>query len=353
VSDRYRVGIIGLGRVARELEEDALRPKPCSHAGGWLSRNEVTIVAGCDVDAGRRQAFGEHVGVTALYEDYREMLANEHLDFVSVCAYATERCAMVTAAAEAGVRGIWCEKAAATSLAEMDRMAEVLERHDTQLIVSYMRRWENRYRCLKTFIDEDGLGRLQTVNVHFTGNMLHTGTHAFDLLRMLVGEVGSVQAWLREDDGRPLQSGYRYGGDEAFQDYGGNVVLHFENGITAMIHGEIKDYFRFEFELLGTKGMVRVGNTQQEYWSVGDSRYSAGLLELQQDTFPIYQGNNIWTEAVGDLISAVETGQRVACGIKDARAALAISLAMHQSQARGNAVVNVAEVPSGLEVRSR
>ena len=349
----YRVGIIGLGRVAWLIERDPLRAKPCSHVGAWLARDDVALVAACDVDAERLAQFGNAFSVNALYTDYRAMLANESLDFVSICAYATERCLMVIAAAESGVKGIWCEKAAATSLQEMDQMAQALRTYGTQMIVSYMRRWENRYRVVRGYIAAGGIGRLQTINVHFTGNMLHTGTHAFDLLRMFAGEAVTVQAWLTEDNGRPVQSGYRYEGDEVDEDYGGNAVIHFDSDIIATIHGETKDYFRFELELLGSHGMVRIGNTQSENWIVGDSTYSAGLLELQRGEFPAFQENNIWIAAAADLVRSCESGGEVACDVVDARAALAIALAMHVSHRRGHQVVDPRGISTEMAVRSR
>lgn len=352
-SKPYRVGIIGLGRVAWMLEDDPLRGKPCTHAGCWAVQPGVEIVAGCDIDPDRREAFGSRFGVKALYDDYREMLAREDLDFVSICAYATQRCDMVLAAANAGVRGIWCEKAAATSLQEFERMADALERKGIPMIVSYMRRWEDRYRQAAQLLTEDRIGRLQTINVHFTGNMLHTGTHAFDLLRLFAGEVSEVQAWLRDEQGRSLQSGYRFGGDDCFQDYGGNAILHFENGAMAMIHGEDRDYFRFEFELLGSAGMLRLGNTQTEMWMIGESHYSAGLAELQPAAFPAFEWNNSWTSAVAELVAAAREGTPVGCSLDDARQALRIGLAMHASHRQGNRPVSLQGEVLDIAVNSR
>lgn len=291
---KYRAAIIGLGRVGWMLEQDPLRAKPCTHAGCWQEHPDVELVAGCDIDSDRLQSFGKHFSIAALYHDYREMLAREELDFVSISAYATERCEMVMAAAESGVKGLWIEKAVATSLAETETMMAELSKYDIPAIVSYMRRWENNYIKVRELIDAGEIGRLQTINVHFTGNMLHTGTHAFDILRMLGGEVSAVQAWLRDESGGSLQSGYRYGSNEDFMDFGGNAVLHFAGGGMAFIHGEDRDYFRFEFEILGSQGMIRIGNTQAELWKIGESDYAAGLAELVKQEFPAPEWRHSW-----------------------------------------------------------
>jgi len=55
------------------------------------------------------------------------MLAKERLAIVSICAYAPDRYRMVVDAVHAGIRGIWCEKAFATSLDEAEAMVAALK----------------------------------------------------------------------------------------------------------------------------------------------------------------------------------------------------------------------------------
>ncbi len=353
----YRVALIGLGRIAWLMEEDPLRVKPCTHAGAWLSHSGVELVAGCDVDAERRARFQARYPQARLYGDYRQMLAAESPDLVSIAAYATERAEMVEACAEAGVAGIWCEKAMATSLAESDRMAQVLARCGTSMVVSYMRRWDERCRAAKRMVAQGAIGRLESINVHFSGNLLHTGTHAFDLLRLFAGEALTVQGWLQQGGGRAEQSGYRYGGEVIEEDVGGFALIEFEQGVRAVVHAHDKRYFRFELELLGDSGMIRLGNTQAEWWTAQASSNFVGFKELKQVPFEVADGDapaaTAWRAASEDLIAAVASGQPVACGVADGRAALAIALAIHESHAKGGVAVNLDGVARDYRVPSR
>lgn len=348
----YKVGIIGLGRIAYQLESDPLRGKPCTHVGSWLRQKNIQILAGCDIDANKRKLFLEQFPDAKIYHDYRDMLT-EQLDFVSVCAYATDRSAMVINAANAGVKGIWCEKAMACSIAEADLMAEALSRNNAHMIVSYIRRWTPRYQAVKSMLDQQVIGELQTINVHFSGNFLHTGTHAFDLMRYFAGEVESAQAWLNTEDSRPEQSGYRYNGDNCLNDFGGFGILHFHNGVKGSVHGDDKEYFRFEFELLGDKGMIRVGNTQQELWTVSHSDYLTDVQELKRAEFPSLVEVPDWELAATNLIDAVKEEKPVLCGVDDGRNALKIALALHQSHLTGHVPVFIEQVPRDLRVASR
>lgn len=351
----YRLGIIGLGRVAWLLEEDPLRGKPCTHLGAWRERPDVQLMAACDSDPVRLEEFGaRHPGV-ALYRDYETMLARERLDLVSLCAYATERSAMAVACAEAGVRGIWCEKSMAGSLAEARRMGEALSRHGTRMIVAFMRRWAPEYHGVKRLLDEGVIGELESVNVHFSSNLLHTGTHAFDLLRLWCGELRGARAWLDEGRAGAEESGYRFEkqGAAPSKDLGGFALLDFESGCRATLHGGKKGYFRFEFELLGSQGMIRIGNTRRELWRVAESPRFAGFKELEAAEFPAVTGENLWRGACANLVAAVEGRAAPACGFEEGRDALAVALACHLSHREGHRSVAPGEVPPELTVPSR
>lgn len=353
MSKSYRVGVIGLGRVADLLGKDPLRKQPCTHVGAWLAQPGVEVVAGCDLKAQRREKFAGSMPDSSVYEDYREMLARENLDFVTICAYASERAEMVVAAADAGVRGIWCEKAMASSLQECDAIEAALARNQTKMIVSYMRRWSPLYLQAKALLDEGAIGRLESINVHFSGNMLHTGTHAFDCMRLIAGEVEAAQAWLQRVGARVEQSGYRFGGEDYVEDFGGFAVLYFANGVKGTVHGDDKEYFRFELELLGSEGMMRIGNTQRELWRIADSDNYTGFKELRPETFPEVVAGNSWVSACAELIAAAETGAPLSCDQGDGQASLRLALALHESDRRGNVLLPVGDVPARLRVKSR
>jgi predicted dehydrogenase len=353
MEEQYRLGLIGLGRVAWLLEQDPLRGKPCSHMGAWMGHPRIELVAGCDTDPERRAAFAAAYPQARLYRSYEKMLARERLDLLSVAAYADQRCDMVLAAARCGVRGIWCEKAMASSLKEARKMKRALRAHDSQMILSYMRRWDARYQRVRQLLQEGAIGQLESINIQFPGNMLHTGTHAFDLVRMMAGEVQSVQAWLDDRVVKVRQSGYRFGKRARFKDFGGFALLRMKSGARVTVQGFSKDYFRFEFELLGSRGMIRIGNSQTELWQVAPSGRFTGFSELDRVAFPDCSGPNAWFAARDNLLAAIEQRQQVACGVRDGARSLAIALAMHVSHQQGHRPVRPKDVPLHYQIASR
>ncbi len=106
-------------------------------------------------------AAGKKTGVNQLYTDYREMLAKEQLDLVCVAPrYVDCHAEMVIAAAEAGVKGIFCEKPLARTLAEADAMLATCAKSRTRLAVAHRR--ANPYEWHgKKLVDEGHIGKVQ------------------------------------------------------------------------------------------------------------------------------------------------------------------------------------------------
>ena len=152
----YRAGVIGLGwtgwlydvatRPPTELGADAVpvgMPElrsdrdpppmghpgkeglPDSHAGSLVAHPHTELVAGCEINEERLEAFGQRYGIRALYTDYREMLRTESLDFVCICTRTDDRPDATVLAVQCGAKGILTEKLMAHTLAEADRMVSV------------------------------------------------------------------------------------------------------------------------------------------------------------------------------------------------------------------------------------
>lgn len=99
--------------------------------------DNVELVALADDDPRGREAAGKRTGARKLYADYREMLAKEKPDVVSVGPrWVDQRVAMVTVAAEAGCH-IYCEKPLAGCLADADALLAACRQAGVQIAVAH------------------------------------------------------------------------------------------------------------------------------------------------------------------------------------------------------------------------
>ena len=85
----YRAGVIGLGMIggADQVSGDALgqcvNHMDGTHVFAYQNNRRVDLVAGASRDLGRRERFEERTGAVT-YDSWRNMIANEKLDIVSV-----------------------------------------------------------------------------------------------------------------------------------------------------------------------------------------------------------------------------------------------------------------------------
>ena len=84
---KYRVAIVGLGRMASTIDQEVIDypaiTLPYSIAAACQGIESLELAAGADVLTEKREAFGKRWGVTALYEDYLEMIAQVKPDRVA------------------------------------------------------------------------------------------------------------------------------------------------------------------------------------------------------------------------------------------------------------------------------
>jgi predicted dehydrogenase len=336
-----RAAIVGTGRIGSTLELDAFRHKPHTHAGWYVSSPHTLLTAGSDTNPSRLAAFGEAWGITDahLYLDYRDMLEREPLDLVSVCAYAPDRIAMAEAAIEAGARGLWLEKAVGCSVAEARRLLAQARAQLVSVVVNHPRSQDGGYREVRRLIAAGDLGPLESVHVLFSGHLLHTGTHAWDVLDAWCGPWAEVRCWPD-----------RVAAGTTPTDVGGRVHIRFENGVDAFVSGGEKDYFIFQFDAVFRRGRVHLGNEVREVYGLAPSHRYDGFIELADEPRPL-EGPGA-PPLVEVLVDAVRAGTPTLASLEAAVRALALGIAIVQAGSTPGQAVTPATLDPDLYIPS-
>jgi len=149
MSKKLRVGIIGCGFIAP------------MHLGGYNKQDNVVIAALCDVIEERAKNLAATYGgpETKVYTDYKEMLAKESLDIVSVCTENNIHAPITIDALKSGAH-VLCEKPMAITGAEADAMVAASQKYGRKLSVGYQLRYSNEAMQLKQEIDKGKLGKI-------------------------------------------------------------------------------------------------------------------------------------------------------------------------------------------------
>ncbi len=254
---KLRVGVIGCSGIGT------------IHASGLVGLPNVELAAGCDMVEGTLDAFKEkwqdnwdNIG---LYTEHREMLETANLDIVTVATSDHRHAGLVVDAANAGVKGIFCEKPMATSIHDADRMLEATEQNGTILSIDHTRRWQPLWRHTKEEVIGGGhIGDVQYIIGTLSGGramLFRNGTHLVDAICYF---ADSAPEWVSAE----LEGGY-----EAYSEYqgdGGHVpatepsahgYIHFANGVRGYYAGGPKTTLSsFRAEIVGNNGYILISD---------------------------------------------------------------------------------------------
>ncbi|MBV7338244.1 Gfo/Idh/MocA family oxidoreductase [Chloroflexi bacterium TSY] len=336
----YRAAVIGWSRMGGFIDNEVVgAPKhvpPYSHAAGFTYCTRTDLVACADLRVDVMEEFGNRYNVpkASQYTDYREMIARENLDIVSVATQPEPRAGIVIYAADHGVKAIYAEKAFSSSLAEADSMAEALERNNVFLNLGTNRRWSVFYDKMKEVIDSGELGALKTLIAYNNGTLFNTGSHMFDTLVHLNNDqpVEWVQATLPDGD-------HIFDGDIMSEDPRGEGIIRFANGVTAYAMLSPRGV---EFEAICEDGVISALNDGME-WHYRrrvpiDPQGRTGLVV---ENFPEISPASSTLRLVEDLVHSLDTGAPTRCGAQIALLNMELIFGFIESHRRGGARVSV------------
>ena len=324
----WRAAVIGCGRIGSSFSDAAGGGAVLSHAQAYSLCPETKLVGVCDADAGKAQECARRWQVEAAYASVEQLLAEAKPQIVSICTPDTthgEVARQVLACPS--VAAVLLEKPIALSLKEAKEIVALARERGLKLAVNYSRRFAASHQRLRQWIQSGGLGRIQAIKGAYTKGVIHNGTHWFDLIRFLAGEVKSVQARnvLGENSADPTL----------------DCWLELENGCSAFLHGcDAESFAVFESELIGTRGRVRTADSGRsfEFFEVTDDPQYAGFKALRPTTgFPGGLDDAL-PNSVSDLIGALRENREPICNGDDGLAALRVALAARESSVTGQAV---------------
>lgn len=162
----------------------------------FSARPDVEIVAIADPDDAGRAKAAARLQVSRQYADFRELLAKEKPQFVSIAPrHSDQRHAMGLAALQAGAH-LYTEKPFTPTLAEADELLATAEQRGLRIAVAHQMRLAPNVVHLKQQLDAGLLGDLLEIRAHGKQDaraggedMLVLGSHLCDLMRLFAGDA--------------------------------------------------------------------------------------------------------------------------------------------------------------------
>lgn len=249
---RYRYGIIGTGR---QHGTDGATGFGMAHAHchGFQETGKVDLVAVADIREENARIFVEKYQSSArIYTDYREMLAGERLDLLSICTWPHLHAPMTIAACEAKVRAIHCEKPMAPTWGEARRIKAAADASGTVLTFNHQRRFLEPFQKARSLVESGAIGELRWLEAQCS-NLYDWGTHWFDMLFFLNGET-PVEWILGQIDRRTEY--IHYGVQMENQ---GLAHWKWSNGVRGLMLTGAEADLGCAIRLRGTEGSLEIG----------------------------------------------------------------------------------------------
>ena len=163
---RLTVGCIGMGKQMK------------GHLGNFINRDDVEVLAVCDVDTTRREAAKRRVdeaytakaGTTyrgcAAYNDFREVLARKDIDFVAIATPDHWHAFIAIAAVNAG-KDVYCEKPLTYNVHEAVELVKAVRKNKRIFQTGSQQRSSMEFRTAAELVRNRVIGKVAAINVSF------------------------------------------------------------------------------------------------------------------------------------------------------------------------------------------
>ena len=330
---KFRVGIIGCGRMASTIEDEVQGLQrgglilPYCHAGGYIEVEETEMVAACDIAEDKLNAFTERWNVPRGYTDFRQLIDEEKPDILSITTRPEQHAEAMIYGAENGVKGMYAEKPLCCSLAEADAIKEAFQRNNVFLEFGPMRRNWAVYRQARQIADSGQLGAVKSA-LGFSGNSI--GGHFLDTLLYLLDdpEPVSISGTLDElHNAEGEDNNLRFIQDtpilSALVKFDNNTSLH---AAATGINGE--------YELVCQEGIIRIQNDGESIQVRQKSQNAYDPIEVA----PIEPWSGT-SQKIRELVESIKTGKPGTSNLRATMLGTEIGFGLYESHLRGGIAI--------------
>ena len=335
---RYPAAVIGVGKAGGGGPKGGGHAIAYSHAGALKRSPRVDLRAGCDINTENLAAFRQKFDVPQGFEDYRAMLRELKPDLVSIATYVGLHRPMIEAAADAGVKGIICEKPFVNSPADLDAVRRIVERTGVKIVIAHVRRYGAAFVRARELYNNGTVGKPVMVFAGIDGwDLSEWGSHWLDMIRYF--HEDRPVAWVM---GQARVGNFR-GYGHLMEDHA-VAYFGFEGGGRGVVDGGTA-IGENSLTLVGTTGVIRVNQESRLVIENTDGRREETFDDDPVDGWkalglPPANGNwaKIWDVVVADLVAWIEGGPVPRIGLPHTFASAELNLATYVSALRGDRV---------------
>ncbi len=273
--------LMGLGRIAWQLELDQKRYHPCTHAGTLKAlSNHFQLIGICDRNQNKITNFlnwwDENNNSIQIATDYKELLKNikQNIDFAIVTTGPESHIEILKALIHYPVKTILIEKPLSFYSRDVLEILELKKTFHTHIYVNFERRYHQNYKKVKEIIDRNIFGPLLNIQGRVLAPsikrdpLLEDAIHWLDLVLWYIGEPEILYSyWEWNELHIEKRSLHILKKDE--------VLIQLESG------GK-RSYFEFIMNLDFEKGRIEIGNHVFKLYRKSLSKRYEKFFELRE-----------------------------------------------------------------------
>ncbi len=320
--------------------------------------NGLEITAVCDILPGNMEQVLEKNGIgmdtrIKRYSSYKEMVAMEHPDLVSIATESGLHAGIACYCIEQGINVI-IEKPIAMSLKDADMLIELSEKYNVKVCACHQNRFNIAVQKTREALGQGRFGKISHGSVHVRWNrdksyyiqapwrgtwendggaLMNQCIHGIDLLRWMMGDdIEEVYGVVKQQFHNYLEA----------EDVG-MAVIKFRDGSIGTVEGTTNVFPKNLEEtlyLFGEKGTVKLGgksvNSIDEWDFADETGSDMGNKGLEEKAGNVY--GNGHTPLFADMVSAIENNRKPYVDAYAGRRAVELVLAVYKSAKTGQPV---------------
>ncbi len=332
--EKVKVGIVGLGRLGS-----------CHAKNIAFKIANATLVAACSVRSEEREFAKRELDVSECYDDFKEMVTKADIDAVVIVSSSNFHNEHIRIAMEAG-KHVFTDKPLGLNMEECLDSQELINKHNDQIfMIGYMRRYDPTYMYVKKKIQEGAIGkpfavRCTSIDPEDTidGAIAYAETSGGLFRDMTVHDI-DLARWFLEDEPETV---YTVGGAYVHKEFekmndadNACAIMKFKNGGFASFYSgrDALHGYHIETEIIGPKGMFRIGAVPQKNLSMIFNEN--GAVQECVSYFP-ERFAEAYLNEMQEFIDCVQNGRTPGVGAVDGVEGMRVAYAMTKAFKTGH-----------------
>ena len=277
-------------------------------------KDKIKLNSISDQDETKLLQYQKKLNIKKLYTDFKDHILTESPDILIISFKPENVLKIILYAVEQNIKGIILNRPISSSMETTQRIVDLCKLNNINLIINYKKRWDPLYLNIKNIIKTRYLGDLisitgnmgifsakkgnyqNLIDTYGGGELLYGGSDLIDIIRMLAGEVVSINGFIKRASPDYGTETSAYG----MLNMNSNTVVHLN--VSAL-----SKYDVFQIDLMFSKGRIIAGKNIKKCYALIDNADLGTYNELIKTDFPqTIEADKYNSGAISEMIYSLE-----------------------------------------------